>query len=47
MSFIIIFSTIHKSHYTIWAKFYFYLHYFQQKIFSFNKISEFQTGPNI
>ena len=37
-----LFGTIHGSHYTIAAKFYLY----QQKIFSFNKISESQTSPN-
>ena len=33
-----LFSIIHGSHYTISANFYLYLQYFQQKVFSFNKI---------
>ena len=37
---IALFGTILGFHYIISAKFYFYLQYFQQKIFSFNKISE-------
>ena len=37
------FSIIYGSHYTISANFYFYLQYFQQKIFNFCKISEPQT----
>ena len=40
------FGTIYGSHCTISANFYFYLQYFQQKTFSFNKISGFQTDPN-
>ena len=39
------FGTIHRSHYTISSNFYLYLQYFQQKVFSFNKISVFQTNP--
>ena len=41
-----LFSTIHESHCTISANFYLYLQYFQQKVFSFSKISgwiSFQT----
>ena len=38
----ILFGTIHESYYTILANFYFYLQYFQQKIFSFNKITRSQ-----
>ena len=41
----ILFDTIHKSHCTISANFYIYLQYFQQKVFSFNKISRSQTDP--
>ena len=37
------FGTIHGSHYIILANFYFYLQYFQQKVFIFNKISGPQT----
>ena len=35
----ILFGTIHESRYTILANFYFYLQYFQQKVFNFKKIS--------
>ena len=42
---IALFSIIHGFHCTILANFYFYLQYFQQKIFSFGKISESQTDP--
>ena len=38
-----LFGTIHGSHYTISANFYLYLQYVQQKVFSFNKISQSQT----
>ena len=40
-----LFNTIYESHYIISANFYFYLQYFQQKVFSFSKISGFQTNP--
>ena len=40
-----LFGTIHGSHYTIPTNIYFYLQYFQQKIFSFSKISKFQKDP--
>ena len=40
-----VFGTIHRFHYTISANFYFYLQYFQQKIFSLGKISRFQMDP--
>ena len=40
---IALFDTIHESHCTIPTKICFYLQYFQQKVFSFNKISRFQT----
>ena len=40
-----LFGTIHESHYIISANFYFYLQYFQQKIFNFSKISGSQTDP--
>ena len=40
-----IFDTIYRSHRTISANFYFYLQYFQQKVFSFSKISGFQMDP--
>ena len=36
----VLFGTIHGSHCIIWANFYLYLQYFQQKIFSFSKISK-------
>ena len=42
---IILFSTIYGAHCTILTNFYFYLQYFQQKVFSFNKISGPQTDP--
>ena len=35
-----LFDNIHEPHYTILANFYFYLRYFQQKVFNFSKISE-------
>ena len=38
-----LFGIIHESHYTILINFYIYLKYFQQKNFSLNKISRFQT----
>ena len=38
-----LFDIIYKSHHTILTNFYLYLQYFQQKIFSFSKISGFQT----
>ena len=41
----LIFCTIHESHYTILTNIYLYLQYFQQNVFSFNKISGFQTNP--
>ena len=44
MSLIALFGTIYGSHYTISVKFYLYLQYFQQKNFSFSKISESQTN---
>ena len=34
-----LFGTIHEFYYTILANFYLYLQYFQQKVFSFRKIS--------
>ena len=40
MGLIALFGTIYGSHYTISANFSLYLQYFQQKIFSFSKISE-------
>ena len=42
-----LFDTIHESYCTISANFYLYLQYFQQKIFYFSKISEFQTDPKV
>ena len=42
---IALFGTIYESHYTISANFYLYLKYFQQKVFSFNKINGSQTNP--
>ena len=41
----ILFGTIHDSYYTILANFYFYLQYFQQKVFNFRKISGSQLDP--
>ena len=38
-----LFGTIHRFYCTILANFYFYLQYFQQKVFIFNKISGSQT----
>ena len=38
-----LFSTIHKSYYTILVNFYIYLQYFHQKLLNFSKISGFQT----
>ena len=38
-------NTIHRSHYTISTSVYLYLQYFQQKVFSFSKISRSQTNP--
>ena len=38
----VLFGTIHESHCTISTNIYFYLQYFQQKVFSFSKISESQ-----
>ena len=40
-----LFDIIHGFHYIILANFYLYLQYFQQKVFSFSKISRFQTNP--
>ena len=39
------FDTIQESYCTILANFHIYLQHFQQKIFSFSKISGFQTNP--
>ena len=46
MGLIALFGTIYGSHYTISANSSLYLRYFQQKVFSFSKISESQTDPN-
>ena len=43
MSSIVLFDTIHEPYYFISTNIYFYLQYFQQKIFNFNKINESQT----
>ena len=43
MSPLTFFGIIHESYYTISTHFYIYLQYFQQKIFNFSKINEFQT----
>ena len=40
-----LFGTIHESQCTISVNFYLYLQYFQQNVFSFNKINGFQTDP--
>ena len=45
MDFTALFGTIHGFYCTILANFYFYLQYFQQKVFSFSKISGFQIDP--
>ena len=45
MSSTALFGTFHESHCIISANFYFYLQYFQQKVFNFNKISRSQTDP--
>jgi len=42
MGFIAYFGTIYGFYYTISVNFYIYLQYFQQKIFNFSTISEFQ-----
>ena len=41
----VLFDTIHRSHCIISINFYLYLLYFQQKVFSFSKISRSQTDP--
>ena len=41
----VLFGIIHESLYTISANFYFYLQYFQQKVFNFKNISVFQLDP--
>ena len=45
MGFVVLFDTIHESHYTISANFYIYLQYFQQKKFNFSIINRSQTDP--
>ena len=45
MSFTALFDTIYRPHCIISTKFYLYLQYFQNKFFSFNKISGIQTDP--
>ena len=45
MSLTALFDTIHESHCIISANFYLYIQYFQQKVFSFSKISFSQTDP--
>ena len=47
MSFTILFSTIHKSHYTIPTNFYFYLPYFQQKVFQFQQNNQIPNRPYV
>ena len=47
MGSIILCGTIYGSHCTISANFYFYLQYFQQKVFSFNKIRGFEIDFNL
>ena len=42
-----LFGIIHVYNYVISANFFLYLRYFQQKLFSFIKISEFQTYPKV
>ena len=41
----VLFGIIYESLYTISANFYFYLQYFQQKVFNFKNISVFQLDP--
>ena len=43
----LIFATIYGFYCTISTNIYFYLQYFQQKVFKFSKLSEFQTDPII
>ena len=43
MGLTVLFSTIYKSYCIISVNFYHYLQYFQQKVFSFSKISRSQT----
>ena len=45
MDFIELFGITYGFHYTISTNFYLYLQYFQQKVFSFNKIWGSQTDP--
>ena len=40
-----LFGTIYEFYCIISTNFYLYLHYFQQKVYNFNKISGFQTDP--
>ena len=40
-----LFSITYKFHRTISANFYFYLQYFQQKVFSFSKINGSRIDP--
>ena len=47
MSLIVFFIIIHRSHFTILTNFYLYLQYFQQKNFSFSKISRSQTDSRV
>ena len=42
---ITLFRTIYESYCIILTNFYLYLQYFQQKVFSFNKINGFQIDP--
>ena len=42
-----IFAIIHGSYYTISVNFYFYLQYFKQKVFNFNKINGSQINLKI
>ena len=45
MGLTVLFDTIHEFHCTISVNFYLYLQHFQQKVFSFSKISGTQRNP--
>jgi len=45
MSSTVFFNIIHRFYCTISTNFYFYLQYFQQKIFNFSKINGYQIDP--
>ena len=47
MGLIVLFGIIYRFHCTISVNFYLYLQYFQQKVFSFYKISRFQIDISV